>query len=575
MKKWLVIAFMLPFLVVAQEEESENNLGTTISQGEGQRIINVNQKLAEMPVTYDTTIELNTWDYPHLIRTYESTYMPEPIPAARLRVIDPLDKLYRGYLRAGIGLYTTPLLDFYFAQERDRYDQWGVHYKHLSSWDGIKDYANSQFMNNRIELFGRHMMNNDLYIHGSGYFNHDYLNFYGLPDSLGYDPKRLRQRYTGFGLKGGIGSYYEDSTRLNYQVNLEYNYFGDLNDNSDSLKFDYTRENHFLVDAVLRKYIEKNVLLDINTSLDFNNNVGRAAYFCEECDSIRTTNPINNAIFRLNPGIVMQAKFFTLNAGFDFSLSLPDPERETTVPYIYPDVEMRFNLFDNILIPYVGVDGKLERNSFRSMATENPFVLSQLELRNSSHKIRIFGGLRGAFSRRITFDASAYYSRIDNVPLFVLDSTYSLDNRFDVVYDEIIRTRFHGQVAYNKSEKIRIMLEGDWFINDPVTEERAWNLPQYRFMLSGMYNLGDKIIIRLDGFVVGGRYARRLFPTSGESYSIKLNDYADINLGVEYRYSRRLSAFLNLNNIAGARYQRWLNYPVQGFGLLGGITYSF
>jgi len=49
----------------------------------------------------------------------------------------------------------------------------------------------------------------------------------------------------------------------------------------------------------------------------------------------------------------------------------------------------------------------------------------------------------------------------------------------------------------------------------------------------------------------------------------------DVNLGLEYRYTKFLSAFLNLNNLAAQRYQRWYAYPTQKFNLLGGLTYTF
>jgi hypothetical protein len=44
---------------------------------------------------------------------------------------------------------------------------------------------------------------------------------------------------------------------------------------------------------------------------------------------------------------------------------------------------------------------------------------------------------------------------------------------------------------------------------------------------------------------------------------------------VEYRYSKRISAFIQLNNIASQRYQRWYNYPVQPIQVMGGVTARF
>ncbi|MFT5780071.1 MAG: outer membrane receptor protein involved in Fe transport [Crocinitomicaceae bacterium] len=48
---------------------------------------------------------------------------------------------------------------------------------------------------------------------------------------------------------------------------------------------------------------------------------------------------------------------------------------------------------------------------------------------------------------------------------------------------------------------------------------------------------------------------------------------ADANFSVEYRYNKRISAFVQLNNIASQRYMRWNNAPVQSFQVLGGVTF--
>ena len=55
----------------------------------------------------------------------------------------------------------------------------------------------------------------------------------------------------------------------------------------------------------------------------------------------------------------------------------------------------------------------------------------------------------------------------------------------------------------------------------------------------------------------------------------KLGFIADANLGVEYRYNKRISAFVNVNNLAAQRYKRWYNYPVQGLQVMGGVTFRF
>ena len=54
-----------------------------------------------------------------------------------------------------------------------------------------------------------------------------------------------------------------------------------------------------------------------------------------------------------------------------------------------------------------------------------------------------------------------------------------------------------------------------------------------------------------------------------------LDGYFDANAHIGHRLNDQLSIFLKVANIANNNYQRWANYPVQGFQVLGGATYKF
>ena len=54
-----------------------------------------------------------------------------------------------------------------------------------------------------------------------------------------------------------------------------------------------------------------------------------------------------------------------------------------------------------------------------------------------------------------------------------------------------------------------------------------------------------------------------------------LESYFDANAHVGYKHNERLSGFLKLNNITNQGYQKWMNYPVQGFQIILGANYKF
>jgi outer membrane receptor protein involved in Fe transport len=56
---------------------------------------------------------------------------------------------------------------------------------------------------------------------------------------------------------------------------------------------------------------------------------------------------------------------------------------------------------------------------------------------------------------------------------------------------------------------------------------------------------------------------------------ITLDSYFDVNAHLGFKYSDRLTAFLRANNITNKAYQKWLDYPVQGFQVVLGANYKF
>jgi len=157
---------------------------------------------------------------------------------------------------------------------------------------------------------------------------------------------------------------------------------------------------------------------------------------------------------------------------------------------------------------------------------------------------------------------------------------YSVGNKFAAVYDTMNITKVDGSLAYQLNEKIKIDAIARYFSYETRNQAFAWNLPNFQFLLRGSYNLFDKFLVNLDANLEGGRKAQVYGPgknvfKENDQYYQNLGFIADINLGLEYRYNKRISAFLQLNNLASQRYYRWYNYPVQPIQVMGGITARF
>ncbi len=54
-----------------------------------------------------------------------------------------------------------------------------------------------------------------------------------------------------------------------------------------------------------------------------------------------------------------------------------------------------------------------------------------------------------------------------------------------------------------------------------------------------------------------------------------LDAYADISLGVDYRYSKILSFWIQVNNLTATRYMQWYNYPSYRINAMAGASLAF
>ena len=247
----------------------------------------------------------------------------------------------------------------------------------------------------------------------------------------------------------------------------------------------------------------------------------------------------------------------------------------------FPIAEAKYSFFNDLFIPFASITGGIKQNRFKVMANENEFILPNLKLENERTPIDLRFGIKGTLAKRIGFNVNARFARIQNKALFVTDTMITLRNKFNVIYDTMNITTVEGSIYYQLNEKLKVDAIGRYYSYELNNNPYAWNLPQYQIIARGSYNLFDKFLVNLDVTFEGGRkalvYSKIDNNTVFENnqYAQNLGLIADANINLEYRYNKRLSAFLQLNNFAAQRYKRWYNMPVQGFQVMGGVTFRF
>lgn len=517
-------------------------------------------KISDPARTKDTVLPAPKFSYNIQSKRQTTSFGIDTIKAAKLGS-EPLPKLYKTYTRIGAGNYRMMLGEFNFMSVRSKNGAWGIHLGHLSAGKGPQTILNdkdtslvageySGYSSQVVDIFGKRFTKHHEISSGFG-FNRDVVYNYGsTADSNVFTKDYTRQKYHFYNTEFGVKSFYNDSEAINHNVRGGYQHF----DN----RFGVT-EDRLLFHANAGRYLHS-MLIDATFGLDYNRVSGLG-------------DTTNSTIITFNPQITQNGKWFTGRGGISIMYET-DGGGQT---YFQPQLYIAFDPVDHIIIPYISLNGSLDRNNYCSLSNTNPFVTSAIatEMRNTLRYYELEGGLKGTLSSQIFYQASVSRVELRNAPFYV-NTTFNEDpmqNKFQVVYDNADVFHAGGQIGWQQRERIKVIAGGDWYRYKMSNELRPWHTPTLKLNLLAVYNIQDLILVHSEIYYLNGQYART--GTAG-SYGVKnLKGLVDVNLGVEYRYSKFFSVFLDLRNIGAQRYQRWNAYPTQKFNFIGGLTYTF
>lgn len=553
---------------------------TALSQGEdviilykGNRSVEKAYRITENPKIIDTVIATPITNYPLLSLQQKTSITLEKIEPATIKTEQKLAQIYHSYAKIGIGSTLMPLGEVYFDNTRSRKYSYGVHLKHLSSFGNIKGYAPAQFDRNSGKIFGGITERNYTLL-GDVHYSNKGFHYYGIQnDSLNRDS--IAQRFSDVGATVSFAAHKADSANFNYKIGVTYNNFLSKKPLQDSLAKWRAQENYLALATNLNYKLGKDIFsADLNVAYDgYKYGVADSSISLLDSGIVR-----NNTVINLKPSITTFAKQNRFKAKIGVDLTLDIAQKNHV--YIYPIAEVKYSLFNDLFIPYLGAKGGLKQTTFKGLTSQNEFLLTNVSMRNENTVADLYFGIKGTITKRISFNTSASFAYVKNKALFVTDTIFSMRNKFNIIYDTMSITTIEGSISYQLVEKLKIDVIGRYFSYALNNNSYAWNLPQFQIVARGSYNLYDKFYATIDVDFEGGRKAlvyKAEPETTIENNQIakKLGFIADANLTIEYRYNKRISAFLQFNNFAAQRYKRWYNTPVQGFQGLGGVTFRF
>lgn len=520
-------------------------------------------KVLKNPSLPDTTISMPPLNYSIISRPMQVSFPLYGIEARKLDAEEDA-KLLKNYIKAGFGNYTTPYVEFFANKPQNKRSALGLHFRHLSSQGDIKDYAESSFAHNEIELYGKYMGANYLW-RASGSYNRHMLHHYGRPDTSlsitlnALNPDSIKQVYNHVNLTTGFESLGTQGNDLHHYAQLSIGYFVNNRKRSElnpSLKAGLDTETRWFGFTSNEK-----IGLDFTASLWAN----------KQKDSSSTAFTL-----AFNPYFKLLFEEYELRLGLNIT-SLHDT---STTLNIFPEAEGSLNIVPGVLRLYGGIKGGITRYSYQNLAGINPHLAEAAQARFSKNEFEFYGGLNTSLGRYFDFRASVSGAKLTNMPFFYNDTTSYLRNTFAVVYDKGSRLTANGEFSFHNKEKYVVIIGAAFNSYSTDSLEKAWHTPALHIYLNSKFVLKNKFVLKARLDAAGKSFAPNYYydaanATWAEDLPSELEGFVDLSLGLEYHINKRLMAFGDFNNLAGKNYMRWNGVPVFGINILAGLSYSF
>jgi len=541
--KTSIVLLLLSFYSVHAQEENEGNLGSEdiIIVKDYEARIDDAQKVLVNPSIPDIKITKPELDY-----TIPSRLMELKYPAHTLRPYSMpkvKDIAYNhSYIKLGFGTQFSPLAEIVYINKDVENLEYGAFYKHLSAY-GKRE--NQKFRDNNAGLFVKYIVKKTE-IGAQFNFTQNVDYFYGYnEDIISFSANDVKHRVREIG-----GNVYVKNATLN-DKNVDY-----LQKVSTSFTNDNFKVNEWFINyqAKITKVTKKKHFFNVKADVDISNYIPSApdrGDLEREIFQVGGDYTFNNDDWKLSAGAILA--FGDINSSQQFN--------------IYPKIYTEKRLIKNYLIFYSSWSRRLQKNSYLNFAQQNPYINYDITLENSRIEDRIAGfkGAAGSF----TYNARFSNKVIKDMALFVNDSTNM--KQFDVVYDKNTTViNLNVEAGYDWNKKFRSLLTFDLMLYEPDEQEKAWHLPMFNTNLAGSYLLKEKLLLKAEIYALAGAYAKN---ENGNAEKIK--GTADINLGADYQFTKYLSFFAQLNNLANFKYQKWYNYPTFGFNAMVGVQFRY
>ncbi|MGE6219496.1 hypothetical protein ACQKCH_06685 [Nubsella zeaxanthinifaciens] len=468
-------------------------------------------------------------------------------------------ELFNNYVKGGIGNLGTFLAEAYVGMGQDPALQAGAFFRHF----GQQGKLNKQNENKQqLSVFAR-SIGETATLNGKVNYQRHGLYFYGIDDqNPSLNPNPERQLLNFFELEGeAISKYTPDPDAFSYAAKVNGYLFND--------RFS-AKESALTLTGYLNKRISK-----FNLGLATSAELGKTKDLNTE---------VANNLFKVNPYVKLQAGGVKIIAG----ANLVQEFGTKSSTRIFPVVTADFTLIPDFLQVFGEVKGDVNRNTLKDLTDENPFLNSNITIKNSVENLSISAGIKGTGGPGFGYKARVYSREITDMALFV--NSFDSFNKFDVIYD-FGKTKIlglEGELSVQVSDNLKWTGKLNMENYKAGAERESYFKPQLRlssnfsFVIDKKFTFDAAVSIQDDSkakvFIVNplnpdGTYPP--VPDFDKERVVNVKGFVDLGVGGTYKINNKFSAFAKANNILNTNYSKFLYYRLNGFNIFGGLTYSF
>lgn len=357
------------------------------------------------------------------------------------------------------------------------------------------------------------------------------------------DENNFKTRFSYSKLSFKIYNKVLESKKLKYNTTF---FISDLNEFS---------ENRIHLSTLMNKEI-KNLPFSVDFQLDnYMNYNSKQNIVSLEAQSIQ--------IISISPSVSLQKFDIDFDVGIDV-----DYESDGGGLDVFPSFIAKKELVKDILLIAAGIQDNKYRNTFKSLSDENLYIHNQgtnqiiiandtvLDLKSTEAK-EFFVSMKNVLSKDEVFFGKLSLAKIENQQVFELNN-----NRFLVSYLDVAQLHIESEYERKINNIVDFSFAADYY----YWKEKLPHKSNLVIGIASSIDLRNKIILNPSLNYFSKRY---------DGVDQFLSPIMHINLHVDYKYSKGLTAYLQLKNINNSTNPFWKDYQSIGFHGAFGISYSF